>query len=92
MLGSNIFNILLGLGLPWLLRVLVDGKPFPLPPGEDVVQPTAVLLLYLAVFIGAMAISGWRLTRRLGVAFLAAHAVFVVWNLLTLLPDPVIVL
>ena len=30
-LGSNIFNILVGLGLPWLLKSLVTGEPCVLP-------------------------------------------------------------
>ena len=89
-LGSNVFNILLGLGLPWLARSLMDGHAVKLPPSEDIVLPVIVLLLYLAFFIGVIALSKWKLSKTLGWIFIAAHFVFLGWNLLTLLPNPVI--
>lgn len=89
-LGSNVFNILLGLGLPWLARALADGAPVTLPADEDIVAPVIVLLLYLAFFIGIIALQKWKLSKTLGVIFMVAHVVFLAWNLLTLLPDPVI--
>ena len=89
-LGSNVFNILLGLGLPWLCRALADGKPLELPEDEDIVLPVIVLLLYLVFFISVIALQKWKLSKTLGVVFIIAHFVFLLWNLLTLLPDPVI--
>lgn len=89
-LGSNVFNILLGLGLPWMVRALIDGHPVILPAEEEIVQPVLVLLIYLAFFIGVIACLKWTLTKTLGAIFIAGHFVFLIWNLLTLLPDPVI--
>ena len=89
-LGSNVFNILLGLGLPWLCRALVDGHSLKLPENEDIVLPVIVLLLYLVFFISVIALQKWKLSKQLGVIFIVAHFVFLLWNLLTLLPDPVI--
>ena len=34
-LGSNIFNILVGLGLPWLLKSLVTGEPCVCEPSAS---------------------------------------------------------
>merc|ERR1712072_158174 len=46
-LGSNVFNIFLGLGLPWFLKTLIDGKPLKLPADEPIVQSCIVLLIYV---------------------------------------------
>lgn len=93
-LGSNVFNIFLGLGLPWLIKTLSMGKPLELPPGENIVVPVVILLAYVVVFIAIIAASGWAMRPKTGDWLFAAHIVFVIWNILTMLPagDPIIAL
>jgi solute carrier family 24 (sodium/potassium/calcium exchanger), member 5 len=44
-LGSNIFNILIGLGLPWLLKVLVSQKPYPLNKGDPIAVFVVIMVM-----------------------------------------------
>ena len=46
-LGSNVFNILLGLGLPWMIRSLVDGAAYPVPNIDEIGEPLLILIVYL---------------------------------------------
>lgn len=90
-LGSNVFNIFLGLGLPWLIRCLTHGEVL-LNRKEGVILPIIILLFYTVVFVGIIWYNGWRLSNKAGDAMLLAHAVFLVWNMLNMLPaeEPII--
>ena len=89
-LGSNVFNIFLGLGLPWMVKALQEGKAVVLPANEDVVQPVIILLGYLVFFMVVIWWVKWQLNATVAKMFFAGHLLFVVWNLLTQMPDPVI--
>mmetsp|Transcript_7547 Transcript_7547/g.17268 ORF Transcript_7547/g.17268 Transcript_7547/m.17268 type:complete len:514 (+) Transcript_7547:1-1542(+) len=86
-IGSNVFDILLGLGLPWLLSFLVYGEPVPTKPGEGlgtVMFAVMQLLLILFLTIGIIAFNKFRLTPRLGyglfVLYIAYVAMNIIWN------------
>ena len=84
-LGSNIFNILLGLGLPWLVASAIDGGvPYRLPHAGDseqsVIEPTVVLLGYLVAFYLINVAFGWRLTPALGYLLLFMQCIYWVYN------------
>jgi len=82
-LGSNVFNIFLGLGLPWLVKTLLDGKAVRLPE-QSIFISTLLLLIYVVFFILMFRFNNWFLTPKLGVIFLFAQAVFVGWNIMSL--------
>ena len=93
-LGSNVFNIFLGLGLPWFIKTLIDGKPIKLPKDEPIVASTIVLLLYVIIFICIVSSmkkptkeNPWTLTPRTGRYFIAAHGLFIIWSCLIALPS-----
>merc|ERR1712032_302878 len=50
-LGSNIFNILLGLGLPWMIKILQTGQPYSVPGFEKIGEPILLLLAFLLLFV-----------------------------------------
>ncbi|XP_054899502.1 sodium/potassium/calcium exchanger 3-like [Poeciliopsis prolifica] len=66
-IGSNIFDILLGLGFPWALRtLLVDHGSVVSINNKGLVY--SVILLLASVFLTVMSVhlNHWRLDRRLG--------------------------
>ena len=77
-LGSNSFNIYIGLGLPWLIYTAVIG-PYHALPADDIVGPVLVLVVTLLAFLVLLACTGFTLRRAHGVVFLALYLAFLVW-------------
>ena len=82
-LGSNIFNILLGLALPWFIKALIDGEPFALSEDEPILSSVLVLIAFLAYFLWLVARAGWKLNREIGWLLLAGQLAFIVYSTLT---------
>jgi len=80
-IGSNIFDVLIGLGLPWLLiLLLVD--PVLLVTTEGLI--VSIFLLSVTVIILYIFLNtGLQLTRREGVALLLVYAVYVIYVVVT---------
>jgi len=77
-IGSNIFDILVGLPVPWMIKIgLIDGgkKPFRIQSGYMAFH---VIILMLMVFIVVCCIHslGWKLNRTLAVMMAGLYAVF----------------
>merc|ERR1711924_542127 len=45
--GSNVFNIGLGLGLPWMIKVLIDGKPMCMLDATSEIVPSIIIILLI---------------------------------------------
>jgi len=81
-LGSNVFDILLGLGVPWLISCVI-GKEVKFPGAWDSIKyDILVLFLVLAIFLGSLIANKWYLTKYLGMVLLNFYVVFIVWCLL----------
>jgi len=82
-IGSNVFDILLGLGLPWTLSGLI----WPDSPGVTVdaeaLLPMSFILIatLFAVYFVAL-LSGFRLTKSVGLIFFSFYFIFVAYDLL----------
>jgi len=73
--GSNTFNILVGLGLPWTLYTsFVTGfEPYSDLRNDDIVESIAILAIVLLVFVVLMAMSDYVLYRWHGNLFVAMY-------------------
>ncbi len=80
-IGSNIFDVLVGLPLPWLLYSMLYRKPQTVK-SESLGVSIIVLLLMLLAVVGAIALSKWRMTKQLGYAMLVLYVVFLTQDLL----------
>ena len=85
-IGSNVFDILLGLGLPWFFKAITD-KPVAVK-ADSLERSVAVLFGIVVVVIVGITVNGWKLTRVLGVAFFIVYIGFVVMELVLQNPDP----
>ncbi|TWW74816.1 sodium/potassium/calcium exchanger 3 [Takifugu flavidus] len=82
-IGSNIFDILLGLGFPWALRtLLVDHGSSIFINNKGLVY--SVILLLASVFLTVLSVhlNHWRLDRRLGLGLLFLYAIFLLCSIL----------
>lgn len=77
-IGSNIFDVTVGLPLPWLLHSLFHkGKPiFVHDMGLDI----QVVVLLVMIFLTILTVSWckWKLSHRMGLAMLGMYGVYLV--------------
>ena len=68
-IGSNIFDILVGLPIPWLVYTLWPSKPsFVTIGAEGVGVSIMILLAMLVLIVVSIHYQGWKLTKCLGLA------------------------
>jgi len=81
-LGSNVFDILVGLGLPWTLRLMV-GKTVEFK-GEfkHLVWDFFFLVLVVMVLVGSLMRFNWLLTRRMGLGLLSLYSCYVLLQII----------
>jgi len=74
-IGSNIFDILVGLPLPWLVFAIYFQTPIPV--GADAIGISLLVLISMLVtVIITIFVFNWRMTRGLGVAMLILYVLF----------------
>lgn len=79
-IGSNVFDVLLCLGLPWFLKAAF----FPVVPNEHYVTINSQGLVYssislfstLAVLYVSLSLAKFKLTRSVGIACLVVYVIF----------------
>uniref|UniRef100_A0A8C2EP49 Sodium/calcium exchanger membrane region domain-containing protein n=1 Tax=Cyprinus carpio TaxID=7962 RepID=A0A8C2EP49_CYPCA len=82
-IGSNIFDILLGLGFPWALRTLVvDHGSAIFINNKGLVY--SVILLLASVFLTVLSVhlNGWKLDRKLGLGLMLLYSIFLLCSIL----------
>ncbi|XP_070773158.1 sodium/potassium/calcium exchanger 3-like [Enoplosus armatus] len=82
-IGSNIFDILLGLGFPWALRTLVVDHGSTVSINNKGLVYSVILLL-ASVFLTVMSVhlNHWKLDRRLGLGLMFLYAIFLLCSIL----------
>ena len=80
-IGSNIFDITVGLPVPWMLSTITRWKP-QLVSAESLLMSVFTLMIMLLGVIGVIAASGWQMTKKLGFTMFFMYGVFVGWDLL----------
>ncbi|CAG5078616.1 Oidioi.mRNA.OKI2018_I69.PAR.g9035.t1.cds [Oikopleura dioica] len=80
-IGSNIFDITVGLPLPWLIRTAIDaGVPVQVRSEGMVCNISLLFIMLLAVFSG-IACYKWRMTKGLGAGMFILYGVFLAFAL-----------
>jgi len=79
--GSNSFDIMLGLGLPWLFYTLFTGKNVPV--GTDNLFASVILLFatVIAVFF-VIAVQKWKIGRKSGYILIALYASYLTYMII----------
>lgn len=83
-IGSNVFDILLGLGLPWFIGGLAKraGQTITIEPIGLVVIPLAILFAIIIALIVVLILLRWKLSPLVGYILFALYAAFVTYQLL----------
>lgn len=86
-IGSNIFDILVGLPVPWILYTAWPSKPDTVFIGSDNIWVSIFVLLGMLIFVvGAVHCQGWRLTKQLGGMMFVFYIGFLVQAIVLELP------
>uniref|UniRef100_A0A4W4GLM2 Sodium/calcium exchanger membrane region domain-containing protein n=1 Tax=Electrophorus electricus TaxID=8005 RepID=A0A4W4GLM2_ELEEL len=82
-IGSNVFDILVGLGLPWVLQTLaIDyGSIVPLN-SKGLIFSVGLLLASVFLTVLGVHLNKWTLDKRLGFMCLLMYAVFLCFSIL----------
>ncbi|MDE2952033.1 MAG: calcium/sodium antiporter [Chloroflexota bacterium] len=81
-IGSNIFDIFIGLGFPWVLAILL-GSMASIHVGADGLWMSIGILVATTIILYVLLQSQRMLSRREGVALLALYLVYVLYTLLS---------
>ena len=77
-IGSNIFDILVGLGLPWLIVLIL--RDATVHVGTDALWFSTLILLSTVVLLYIFLTTGRLLSRREGWTLLGAYGGYVIWT------------
>jgi K+-dependent Na+/Ca+ exchanger-like protein len=75
--GSNVFDILVGLGLPWLLVLLAEGGTIHV--GTADLFTSTLLLVGTVVLLFIFLTTGHKLSRVEGIILILAYVIYVLW-------------
>uniref|UniRef100_A0A1A8H4P9 Solute carrier family 24 (Sodium/potassium/calcium exchanger), member 4b n=1 Tax=Nothobranchius korthausae TaxID=1143690 RepID=A0A1A8H4P9_9TELE len=81
-IGSNIFDVLLGLGFPWALRTLVVSYGSVVTiNSKGLVYSVILLLASVTLTVLCVHLNRWRLDRRLGLCLLLLYSIFLLCSI-----------
>jgi len=85
--GSNVFDICMGLGLPWFIKLAIDsGETCDYIPifnaADDVIPSIIILIGIIGVLFAVFVYGDWVLYPESGYVLFAAYAAFVIYQLL----------
>ena len=86
-IGSNIFDILVGLPIPWIMYTAWPDRPDTIHIGSENIFVSLFILIAMLVFvITAVHCQGWKLTKRLGAMMIVFYVGFLIQAILLELP------
>ncbi|XP_029918034.1 sodium/potassium/calcium exchanger 3-like [Myripristis murdjan] len=81
-IGSNIFDVLLGLGFPWALRTLiVNYGSVVYINSKGLVYSVILLLASVTLTVLSVHLNRWRLDRKLGLCLMLLYAIFLLCSI-----------
>ncbi|XP_045188506.2 probable sodium/potassium/calcium exchanger CG1090 [Mercenaria mercenaria] len=75
--GSNVFDILICLGVPWFIQSLIKGSAVQVY-SEGLLYATLTLLGTVVFLLVSTHINGWRLTKKYGLMLMLVYILFTI--------------
>ena len=81
--GSNIFDILIGLGLPFMIIIVSTGGKANLDLG-NIEQSVYFLLASVVIVFFLFVINKWKVGKIFGISLLLVYAAYLIWAIITI--------
>lgn len=81
-LGSNVFDVLLGLGLPWLLKIMFDSDSAIIVQSVGMIMSCFFIFLSVVGVLGALYHFNFKLSKRFGMILIGLYGVFLLTSVL----------
>ena len=78
-IGSNIFDILIGLGLPWLI-ITMSGKVVPVVT-ENLTNSIILLFATVIAILAFLIAKKWHIGRFAGFSLITLYLIYLSWNI-----------
>ena len=82
--GSNIFDILIGLGLPWIFIILTTKAVNIAVSSGNLITSTVILLGTVFLILITLFIRKWRISKRFGFLLISIYIAYLVWAIVTM--------
>jgi len=79
--GSNVFDICMGLGLPWFIKCVAGDGPIPIEDTDTIIPSILILVAIIVLLFTTFAFSKWQLVNQVGYILLSAYVCFVIYSL-----------
>ncbi len=77
-IGSNIFDILIGLGLPWMVIIIISGDTV-LVVRENLLSSVFLLFATVIAIFFLLFLRNWKIGRRSGYILIFMYVLYLVW-------------
>lgn len=78
-IGSNIFDILVGLGLPFIIAMLIAGGD--IPAGGDLLASSVILAVSVVLLAVLLVVSRWKITKITGFILLFVYLAYIIFEI-----------
>ena len=82
-IASNIFDILIGMGIPFLILIFMFGKTVPINTSGLIVS-TGLLIISIAGTLVLMIINKWNIGKKMGISLILFYIAFLVYEFLSI--------
>jgi len=79
-IGSNIFDVLIGLGVPWLIALVFFGRTIEVVAANFIYSVMLLFGSVILVFL-LIAFSGWKLYRQTGIILIGVYVAYLLWQI-----------
>ena len=78
-IASNIFDVLIGMGIPFLILIIMYGKEVAIKT-DSLISSTGLLIISIVGMIILLIINRWNIGKRMGYSLLAFYIAFLLYE------------
>lgn len=78
-IGSNVFDILFGLGVPWVIMLAINGDKFIPVETENLVSSVILLFATVIVIFFLLFMRRWQIGKKSGYFLIFLYFLYIIW-------------